>query len=64
MEETQESQGEVHSGESGRAGGPGCCGMFPSSLPGRAVPTWHSMGQVTSVKRKEIAAKAKDHPYL
>lgn len=38
IEETRESQGEVHPGKSGRVGGPGYCGMLDSSLPGRAVP--------------------------
>lgn len=39
--------------------------LLPSP-PGRAVPTWHRAvwEQVTSVKRKEMAAKANDHPYL
>lgn len=62
IEDTQERQGRAVEW----VGGPGCSGMLPSSPPGGAVPIWQRAvwGQVTSVKRKEMAAKANDHPYL
>lgn len=46
--------------------GEGMCSEWPSvAVPISTHPGWHrAAGQVTSVKRKEMAAKANDHPYL
>lgn len=70
IEEPWEGQRVAH--EKGHeVGGPGCLwnALLLPAQQGSAQPhpahsdTGHS-GQVTSVKRKEMAAKANDHPYL
>lgn len=68
MEQTPEGKTVTHSGEEGQSSGWSrmCVERLPPPAQPGQCPTPHPAcgNGFTSIKRKEMAAKANDHPYL